>query len=389
MTDQPGPRIALIAGELSGDLLGAELMAALRERCPQARFLGVCGPRMRAQGCQGLDDIEALSVMGLVEVLRHLPRLLRLRRRLIGEILAWQPDLVIGIDAPDFNLGLELRLRRRGLRTLHYVSPSVWAWRRYRVKKIRRAVDRMLTLLPFERDFYLGHGVDARYVGHPLAERYPLQPDRAAARSALGLDGDAPVVALLPGSRRSEVRRLGPLFLDAAVHLLRQQPTLRFVLPCAKPSIEVELRDLLAGHPGLAACCQLTAGAADRAMTAADVVLLASGTATLEAMLCHRPMVMAYTLHPLTYQLARRLVRLPYYSLPNLIAGEALVEEFIQDQASPAALAAALAHWLTRPEAAAALSRRFAALHAELACDGARQAAAAALELLPPRGGSR
>lgn len=382
-------RVYLVAGELSGDILGAGLMRAIAARHPEAEFRGIGGPRMAAEGMHSLYPLETLSVMGLVEVVRHLPRLLKVRRRLRRDALSWQPDIMVGIDAPDFNLGLERALRDAGITTAHYVSPSVWAWRQGRVKGIARAVDAMLTFLPFEAAFYAQHRVPVAFVGHPLADELPLVNDRRGARVALGLDAEAPLLALLPGSRESEVRFLGERFFDAAERLCRERAALQVVVPAATPERRAQLDAMLEGYPALAARLHLVDGRSWRVMEAADVVLLASGTAALEAMLCHRPMLVAYRMAPATYWLARRLVKTEWIALPNLIARETLVPELIQDAASVDAIAAGLGELFDDAEGRAALEARFAALHAALRRDASRRACEAiealvAGEPLPP-----
>ena len=375
--------IAIVVGELSGDLLGAGLMTALRVRYPQLRFTGIGGPAMLAQGFQTLVPMERLAVMGLVEVLRHLPDLLALRRQLCRQFSADPPLAFVGIDAPDFNLGLERRLRARGIPTVHYVSPSVWAWRPRRVRKIGRAVDLMLTLFPFEAAFYQEHRVRVRAVGHPLADAIPLRSDPAAARQALGLPApdEAPVIALLPGSRLGEVSRLGPLLLDTAIWLYARRPDLRFVLPAATPHLHEVLAEMQADRaPGLP--LTLVQGRSRAAMTAADVVALASGTATLEAMLLKRPMAVAYRVAPMTAWLARRLVRVSHFALPNLLARRELVPEFIQEAATVENLGPAVLRWLDEPLARDRLTAEFDALHDLLRRDANRQAADAILEML-------
>lgn len=377
-------QIALVAGELSGDLLGGSLIAALKARYPHARFRGIGGPAMVAEGLQTLVPLEQLAVMGLVEVLRHLPRLLEIRRRLYQQLLADPPQVFIGIDAPDFNLGLERRLRVRGIPTIHYVSPSVWAWRRWRVRKIARAVDLLLTLLPFEAAFYERHGVPVRYVGHPLADLIPLQGgDVTAAQQALELEFpiDTPLVALLPGSRLGEVNRLGPLFLDTACWLHARRADLRFLIPAATPRLYEVLAQLRAERaPALP--LTLVPGRSREVMATADVVLLASGTATLEAMLLKRPMVVAYRVAPVTAWLARRLVAVSHFALPNLLAGTDLVPEFIQEAVTVANLGPAVLRWLDHSNARQALMAEFEALHTVLRRDASRQAAGAIAELL-------
>ena len=375
--------IALVAGEPSGDMLGADLIAALRVLYPQARFSGIGGAGMMAQGLQTLVSMDRLAVMGLVEVLRHLPELLRIRRQLRQQLLADPPAVLIGIDAPDFNLGLERRLRAHGIPTVHYVSPSVWAWRPWRVRKIARAVDLMLTLFPFEAAFYQSHGISVRYVGHPLADAIPLHSDSAMARRALTLEwpAETQIVALLPGSRVGEIGRLAPLFLATARWLHTQRPALRFLMPAATPQLYDLLLTQQATH---APTLPLTVvqGQSRTVMAAADVVLLASGTATLEAMLLKRPMVMAYRVAPVTAWIARRLVTISRFALPNLLAGRELVPEFMQEAATVEALGSALLHWLDDAKARAELMVEFAALHEQLRCDASRQAAAAIAEWL-------
>ncbi|HET7268881.1 MAG TPA: lipid-A-disaccharide synthase [Oleiagrimonas sp.] len=310
------PVIALLAGEASGDQLGANLISALRERFPDARFVGVGGPRMQAEGIEAWHDTDALSVMGFAEVLRHLPRLLKLRRDLARRLLALRPDVFIGIDAPDFNLGLERKLTQAGIPTVHYVSPSVWAWRENRVDKIGRSADRILCLFPMEPAIYEHHGIDARFVGHPLAASWPILADRAAARDALDLPQDRPVLAVLPGSRPSEIERLGHTFVEAADRVAQRIPGLRIVIPAANERCRALLQTLTAKSEVL-----LLAGQAREAMLAADVILLASGTATLEAMLAKRPMVVGYRVAPTSYWIARalRMLKTDIYSLPNIL----------------------------------------------------------------------
>ncbi|WP_027965890.1 lipid-A-disaccharide synthase [Halomonas halocynthiae] len=367
-------RVYLVAGELSGDILGAGLMRAMLARYPDAEFRGIGGPRMAAEGMNSLYPLETLSVMGLVEVIKHLPRLIGVRRHLRRDALAWQPDIMVGIDAPDFNLGLERQLRDAGITTAHYVSPSVWAWRQGRVKGIARSVDAMLTFLPFEAAFYARHQVPVAFVGHPLADELPLLNDRTAAKVVLGLDAETPVLALLPGSRASEVRFLGQTFFDAAEKLCRERETLQVIVPAATPERRAQLNGMLVDRPMLAERLLLVDGRSWQAMEAADVVLLASGTAALEAMLCHRSMVVAYRMAPATYWLARRLVKTEWISLPNLIARESLVPELIQEKASADAIAAELGRLLDDSEGRAALERRFATMHAELRRDASRRA---------------
>lgn len=373
---------AFVAGEQSGDLLGASLIEALRVRRPSLVCSGVAGPQMVAAGCRAERSADELAVMGLTEVLAHLPRLLALRRTLVRQYRAQPPDVFVGIDAPDFNLGLERRLRGAGIRTVHYVSPSVWAWRQRRVKTVAAAADRLLCLFPFELDFYRAHGVDARFVGHPLADRLPLHVDGPAARRQLRLAPDGPLLAVLPGSRHGEVARLGPLFAQTLAHLAAARPELRYIAPMASPAIDAQFAAALATHAPQVSV-QRVAGESRTAMAAADAVLLASGTATLEAMLLKRPMIVAYRLAPLTWQIVRRMVKVPHVALPNLLAGEALVPEYLQDDATAPALAGAVLQMLDDAGRRERLQARFTELHERLRQDAAAQAAEVVLELLP------
>ncbi|WP_339906278.1 lipid-A-disaccharide synthase [Pseudomonas guineae] len=368
-------RVALVAGEASGDILGAGLMQALKAKPPTIEFIGVGGPLMQAQGLKSYFPMERLSVMGLVEVLGRLPELLSRRKRLINTLIAAKPDVCIGIDAPDFNLTLELKLRQAGIKTVHYVSPSVWAWRQKRVLKIRKACDLMLTLFPFEAQFYQDHQVPVRFVGHPLADTIPQQADRAAAREALNLAHDQPVVALMPGSRGGEVSRLGSLFLDAAVRLRALRPGIQFVLPCSSPERRAQLEQMLVGRD---LPLTLLNGRSHEALAACDAVLIASGTATLEALLYKRPMVVAYKVAPLTYRILKRLVSSAYISLPNLLAERLLVPELIQDAATPEELAQLLAPLLDGGEVQ---TEGFDVIHRALRRDASLQAAQAVLQL--------
>lgn len=382
-------RVALVAGEASGDLLGAGLVQELRERWPDAEFAGVGGPQMRQAGMDTWHDAGELAVMGLSEVLRHLPRLLRLRSGLRQRLLEWQPDVMVGIDAPDFNLGLERWLKQRGVRTVHYVSPSVWAWREKRAQQIGKSADMVLCLFPMEPAIYARHGVDARFVGHPLADDMPMRPDRARARARLGLTADAPVLAVLPGSRLGEIARLGADFLQAAGLVARGLPGLQVVIPAANADCRAAIEQLLQSHPLPGA--RVIDGQARHAMVASDVVLLASGTATLEAMLAKRPMVVGYRVAGTTYRLVKGLgmLKVDHYALPNVLAGEELVPELMQDQCTPPGLSEAVLRWFREPGAVEALIPRFDAIHQSLQRDASVYAARAVDELLraePPRG---
>ncbi|WP_288435757.1 lipid-A-disaccharide synthase [uncultured Pseudomonas sp.] len=374
-------RVALVAGEASGDLLGAGLMQALRAQHPNISFMGVGGPRMEAEGLVSEFPMERLAVMGLVEVLGRLRELLGRRKALISQLLGARPDVFIGIDAPDFVLEIEAQLHRAGIPAVHYVSPSVWAWRQKRVLKIRDGCDLMLTLFPFEARFYEEQQVPVRFVGHPLADTIPLDSDRLAARQALGLPEEGQVVALLPGSRGGEVGRLGALFLDAAAQLLSVRPGVRFVLPCANAARRAQVEQLLEGRPPLPLL--LTDGRSHEVLAACDGVLIASGTATLETLLFKRPMVVAYRVAPLTYLILKQLVKSPYISLPNLLAGRKLVPELIQHEATPERLVAELLPLLEQPQQQ---TDSFAAIHHSLRRDASVQAAAAVLDLLRQRG---
>ena len=381
----PGPpRFALVAGEASGDLLGAGLVEALRERFPDAQFAGIGGDAMRAAGVDTWFDASELAVMGLAEVLAHLPRLLRLRRALRERVLAWGPDAFIGIDAPDFNLGVERWLKQRSVRTVHYVSPSVWAWRQGRAAKIGRSADRVLCLFPMEPPIYARHGVDARFVGHPLADAMALEPDQAAARAQLGLAVDAPVLAVLPGSRLGEIARLGADFLQAAALVARELPGLQVLVPAANAQCRQALQALLADSRSSGPGFRLLDGQARTAMVASDVVLLASGTATLEGLLAKRPMVVGYKVAPLTHALVKRLglLKVDRYALPNVLAGADVVPELMQDDCTPQALANAVLAWFRDAGARAALAPRFGELHRQLRRDASRAAAEAVAELV-------
>lgn len=369
-------KVALVAGESSGDILGAGLMQAIKARHPDVEFIGVGGARMEAEGLKSYFPLERLAVMGLVEVLGRLPELLSRRKRLLRTLLDVRPDVFIGIDAPDFNLDLELKLRRAGIKTVHYVSPSVWAWRQKRVLKIRDGCDLMLTLFPFEAKFYDAHQVAVRFVGHPLADAIPLCADRDAARALLNLPTDAPIVALMPGSRGGEVARLGSLFLDAAERLRGLRPGIRFVMPCASPERRTQLEQMLAGRD---LPLTLIDGRSHEALAACDAVLIASGTATLEALLYKRPMVVAYRVAPLTFSILKRMVKSAYVSLPNLLAQRLLVPELLQEAATPEAMAQLLSPLLEHGEVQ---TEGFDEIHRTLRRDASSQAADAVLELV-------
>lgn len=381
MTDRttaPRLRVALLAGEASGDILGAGLMKALRERHPDIEFAGIGGPRMSAEGLQSRVPMERLSVMGLTEVLGRLRELFRIRARYRDWCIRWRPDVFVGIDAPDFNLGLERQLREAGVRTVHYVSPSVWAWRQGRVKKIRAAVDHILTLLPFEADFYREHQVPVSFVGHTLADSLPLEPDKAAARRALGIPEDERCLAVLPGSRGSEVSRLAPLFLQAATLLQNRTGPVRVLIPAASEHRREQIEAAVHRH-GDGLHIDLVSGQSDTVMTAADGVLLASGTAALEAMLLKRPMVVAYRVNWLTYRILRAMTTSRWASLPNILAQADWVPERLQYEATVETLASDLERVLDDSEYRAQFEQRAAFLHRQLARSADDRAAEAVL----------
>ena len=360
--------IAIVAGEASGDMLGAALVRALKGRWPELEFRGIAGPRMEAEGVASLYPIEKLSVRGYVEVLKSLREILAIRSGIRRELLASPPDLFIGVDAPDFNLGLEAKLKAAGIPTVHYVSPSVWAWRAERIPAIGRSVDRMLVLFPFEEALYRDAGIPVSYVGHPLADTLPLTPDPAEARSQLRLGASTQAVALLPGSRVNELEMHADLLIETAKLLATRRPELRFFVPLAtretREHFEARLYELAARELPI----QVLFGHARLALQACDAAVVASGTATLEAALARAPMVITYRLNPLTYRLVMRKALLPYFGLPNILSGEFVVPELLQDDATPANLAQALGNLLDSPEARARMRERFARLHESLAC---------------------
>lgn len=377
-------RIALVAGETSGDGLGAGLIQALRAAHPEAEFAGIGGPAMQQAGCQTWYDASELAVMGLAEVLRHLPRLLSLRKAFRQRVLDWQPDVFIGIDAPDFNLPVEAWLKARGVTCVHYVSPSVWAWREKRAQKIGASADRVLCLFPMEPAIYAKHGIDARFVGHPMADAIAMDTPQAPARAQLGLAADATVLAVLPGSRHGEISRLGQPFLAAAARLMAANPQLQVVIPAANPACRAQLQPMLDASALPAGRVQLLDGQARACMEAADVVMLASGTATLETMLVKRPMVVGYKVAPLTANIVRALglLKVKRFALPNVLADKDLAPELMQEDCTPEALAAAVQRWLDHPERVQALQADYLALHQQLRRDASASAAAAVLDLV-------
>ncbi|MEO8400677.1 MAG: lipid-A-disaccharide synthase [Gammaproteobacteria bacterium] len=373
--------IGILAGEPSGDLLGASLISALQNLTPDITFTGIGGPKMIAAGCHSLHDMERLSVMGLVEPLFRLRELFRIRSNLHQYFLQNRPDVFIGIDSPDFNLGLELKLRRAGIPVVHYVSPSVWAWRQKRIHKIAKATDLVLTLFPFEADFYQKHHVPVQFVGHPLADAIPLRSDKLLARQKLKLESDETYIAILPGSRSNEIKYLAKVFINAALRCQQAKPHLKFITSAVNELRDQEFKQL---------CQQLAPdlpitffqGCSQDVMAAADIVMVTSGTATLETMLFKRPMVIAYRMANLTYKLARHLVKLKFFGLPNLLANEFLVPELIQDDANPEKISTAIIDYLDHPEKIALLEERFLQIHQSLRCDASAQAACAVMGLV-------
>jgi len=366
-------RFALVAGETSGDLLAGLLLKGMRQRWPDLRATGIGGPRMIEQGFDAWWPSEKLAVRGYVEVLRHYREIVGIReqakQRLLG---ADRPDVFIGVDAPDFNLDLEAALKASGIRTVHFVCPSIWAWRPERIEKIRRSADHVLCIFPFEPELLARHGIASTYVGHPLADVIPLVPDRAAARASLGLADDDTVVAILPGSRASEVQYLAGVFFAAAAQMLRQRPMLRLVVP-AVPALREKI-EAAAREAGLGAQLTVVPGQSHTVLAACDVTLIASGTATLEAALFKRPMVIAYNMNWLSWQIMRRKQLQPWVGLPNILCNDFVVPEYLQDAATPQALAQAVLGWLEAPERMGALQQRFTALHHSLRQNTAQRA---------------
>ena len=372
--------IALVAGETSGDILGAGLIRALKAQHPDARFVGVAGPRMQAEGCEAWYEMEELAVMGIVEVLGRLRRLLHIRADLTRRFTELQPDVFVGIDAPDFNITLEGRLKKQGIRTIHYVSPSVWAWRQKRVFKIGAATDLVLAFLPFEKAFYDRFNVPCRFIGHTMADAMPLDPDKNAARATLGISPDVKCLALLPGSRGAEVEMLSADFLRTAQLLRRRFPDLEIVVPLVNAKRREQFEQIKADiAPELNV--HLLDGMGREAMVASDAALLASGTAALECMLAKCPMVVGYRMKPFTFWLAKRLVKTDYVSLPNLLAGRELVKELLQEECEPVALAAALEPLLEDGAQSHQMHDTFRVLHEQIRCNADVQAAEAVLEL--------
>ena len=379
MAEQP-PRLAMVAGEASGDLLASLLLTGLRERWPGIRTAGIGGPKMGALGFEAWWPSDRLAVRGYFEVLRHYREIAGIRDQLAARLLAEPPDAFVGVDAPDFNLGLEARLKKAGIKAVHFACPSVWAWRGGRTARMARSVDHVLCLFPFEPELLRRHGIAATYVGHPLADAIPLEPPRAAARAALGLGEADRVVAVLPGSRRSEIQYIGPTFIAAAALMQRQDPSLRLLLPVA-PGLMPMLEPMVAAHAA-GADLRLVDGRSHEVMAACDVALVASGTATLEAALFKRPMVIGYRMHALSWQLMKRMRYQPWVGLPNILAREFLVPELLQGDCTPEALARAARQWLDDAPASEAVARRFTDIHHTLRQDTARRATDALAQIL-------
>ncbi|MCT2530900.1 lipid-A-disaccharide synthase [SAR92 clade bacterium H921] len=373
------PVFAMVAGEASGDVLGADLIRALKKYYPNAVFEGIGGPKMQAEGFHSLFEMDRLSVMGFVEPLKRLPELLGIRRSVIKRYLDKQPAAFIGIDSPDFNDTIEFKLHRAGVKTIHYVSPSVWAWRQGRIKKIKKSIDLMLCLLPFEAAFYEQHEVPVRFVGHPLAGQFKSEPDTEGARVQLGLDSDRPVLCIMPGSRAGEVNMMTEVFLDTAQSLMASIDGLQLIIPAANKARYAQLTGLLALRPDLD--IKLIMQQSHAAMESSDVVLLASGTTALEAMLLKKPMVVSYKLGALTYKLVAPFIKTPFVSIPNLLANKMLVPELIQGQAVASNLSAAVLAALDKSKRSE-LAAVFAKLHDQLAVESGDIAAAAIVDLV-------
>lgn len=384
-----GPRsknikIAMVAGEVSGDNLGAGLMQALQKRIPGAEFVGIGGPKMQALGCKSLYSMDELTVMGILVSLASIAKILWIRRQLYRYLVKNPPDIFVGIDAPDFNLSLEEKLRKKGITCIHYVSPTVWAWRRYRLRKIKRAVDHMLAILPFEEAFYREYNIPVTYVGHPMAEEIELHPDMQAARKRLGLPEDKVIVALLPGSRRSELERHGGLFVETVRWIHQRNRKLHFVVAPVDATTEQQFENAIAEQHGKNLPIEIITGQSREVMTACDLVILASGTAALEAALLKKPMVVTYKVSFLTYVIVKLLSHVKYYSMPNNLAGRELVPELMQYDATPENIGRAVEKILSDPEEKNRLVRELEKMHLDLKRDGDQRAADTVLSYLEP-----
>ena len=375
-------RIGMVAGEPSGDILAAGMVAELKRQYPDAIIEGIGGPNMIDAGFHSLFDMETLSVMGLVEVLAHLPAILKVKKQLLAHFEQNPPDIFVGVDAPDFNLRVEKALKARGIKTMHYVSPTVWAWREKRIHKIAKAANRVLGLFPFEQQVYDKYNVPYTFVGHTMADAIALEPDQSAARQVLGVDSKAPVLAVLPGSRRGEVDTLLPFFLETIEAIHAKRSDIQFLIPAANEHRLAQIKALLleADNAEARLPIQVTQGTSRDAMIASDVILLASGTATLEAMLCKRPMVAAYSLAPLTYKIMQRLYKAPFFTLPNLLANEAIIPELLQEEVNAENMSNQLLNFFESDNSA--LIARFTDLHHTLKCNADKTAAKAVVEEL-------
>lgn len=372
--------VALIAGEASGDLLGAHLIEALKQHYPNCRFVGIAGPLMQKAGCESLYPQEALAVRGFVEVVKRLPSILKIRNGVVSQLKQMRPDVFIGIDAPDFNLGVAEKLKDAGIPTIHYVSPSVWAWRRERVNKIVHQVNRVLCLFPMEPQLYRDAGGKADFVGHPLAQTLPLQPDKEAARKQLKLEEAEQVITIMPGSRVSEIDYMAPIFLETVPLILREYPKAQFLIPAATTATRERLVKMLESEYYKRLPIRVMSAHATLACVASDVVLVASGTATLEVALCKRPMVISYKISALTYRMVKHKIKVPHVGLPNILLGKGVVPELLQNDATPHKLAGAVIHWLNHPEEVQALQDDFTQLHQTLQLNTDELAAKAVLE---------
>lgn len=375
-------RIGMVAGEPSGDVLAAGMVAELKRQYPDAIIEGIGGPHMQENGFHSLFDMETLSVMGLVEVLSHLPAILKVKKQLLAHFEQNPPDIFVGIDAPDFNLRVEKALKAKGIKTIHYVSPTVWAWREKRIHKIAKATNRVLGLFPFEQQVYDKYQVPYTFVGHTMADTIDFEPDQQAARTSLGLSADTPVLAVLPGSRRGEVETLLPVFLETIEAIHKKRQDIVFVIPAANEHRFLQIQEKLKAFDDAATRLpiKITQGTARDAMIASDVILLASGTATLEAMLCKRPMVAAYKLAPMTYKIMQRIYKAPFFTLPNLLANEAIIPELLQDDVNAENMSNRLLNFFESDNSA--LISRFTDLHHTLKCNADKTAAKAVVEEL-------
>jgi len=375
-------RIGMVAGEPSGDVLAAGMVAELKRQYPDAIIEGIGGPHMQENGFHSLFDMETLSVMGLVEVLSHLPAILKVKKQLLAHFEQNPPDIFVGIDAPDFNLRVEKALKAKGIKTIHYVSPTVWAWREKRIHKIAKATNRVLGLFPFEQQVYDKYQVPYTFVGHTMADAIDFEPDQLAARTSLGLSADTPLLAVLPGSRRGEVETLLPVFLETIEAIHKKRQDIVFVIPAANEHRFLQIQEKLKAFDDAASRLpiKITQGTAREAMIASDVILLASGTATLEAMLCKRPMVAAYKLAPITYKIMQRIYKAPFFTLPNLLANEAIIPELLQDDVNAENMSNKLLNFFESDNSA--LISRFTDLHHTLKCDADKTAAKAVVEAL-------